>query len=215
MKHRQPQTNIIRRSRRVSGGIQLYELGAKVGFLENRIGVYGSLYRILKSNSLAPSETDPTALVQTSDKQRNQGVEIGVTGQITPAWTLNANYTAMDSETTSSTNAANIGRRVQFVPEQAAALWSTYEFNRASPWNLTIGGGVTWRDKVYLNAGNTAEAPANLVFDAMISHRINDNLRVQVNGYNLGDALNYDGLWANRIVPSPGRTVLFTLAAEF
>lgn len=194
---------------------ELYELGAKVGFLENRIGVYGSLYRILKSNSLAPSETDPTALVQTSDKQRNQGVEIGVTGQITPAWTLNANYTAMDSETTSSTNAANIGRRVQFVPEQAAALWSTYEFNRASPWNLTIGGGVTWRDKVYLNAGNTAEAPANLVFDAMISHRINDNLRVQVNGYNLGDALNYDGLWANRIVPSPGRTVLFTLAAEF
>jgi len=191
----------------------LYELGAKIGILNNRLGLYASLYRIDKSNATQREGDD---LVQTSDEQRNQGIEIGITGQITPAWTINANYTAMDSETRSSTqNPENVGKRVQYVPKNAASLWTTYEFNRGQPWNLTVGGGVTWRDQIYLNAANTAEAPANLTFDAVISHRINDNLRLQVNGYNLGDALNYDAFFSSRALPSPGRTVLVSLAAEF
>lgn len=192
----------------------LYEVGAKISFLEERLGLYGALYRIDKSNA---TEIDPLSntISQTSDEQRNQGIEIGVTGQITPAWTLNANYTAMDSETRKSTTPENVGKRVQYVPEHAASVWTTYELNKGQPWNLMLGGGVTYRSQVYLNANNTAEAPASLTFDAAISHRINDNLRVQVNGYNLGDALNYDALFGNRAIPSAGRTVLFTLAADF
>lgn len=191
----------------------LYEIGAKIGLLGDRLGVYGALYRIDKSNATQSAPNGDA--VQTSDEQRNQGIEIGITGQVTPAWTINANYTAMDSETRSSTTPANVGKRVQYVPENAAALWTTYAFNKDQPWNLTVGGGVTWRDQVHLNAANTAEAPANLTFDAVVSHRINDNLRLQVNGYNLGDALNYDSLFGSRALPSPGRTVLVTMAAEF
>ncbi len=193
----------------------VYEIGAKVSVLpEDRLGIYGALFRVEKDNA---SETDPLTgdVTLSSDEQRNQGVELGVTGQITPAWSVMANYTYMDSETRSSATAANVGKRVQYVPEHAAALWTTYEFNRNQPWNLTAGAGITWRDKVYLNAANTAEAPQNFSFDAMLSHRINDNLRVQVNGYNLTDERNYSALFANRVVPSAGRTVLFTVAAEF
>jgi catecholate siderophore receptor len=192
----------------------LWELGAKLGFFDNRLGLYGSLFRIDKSNANA---VDPVSNVafQTSDKQRNQGVEIGITGQITPAWNVIANYTWMDSETRRSTTAANVGRRVQYVPENAAAVWTTYEIAQGQPWNLTVGGGITWRDQVFLNAANTAEAPSNVSVDAMVSHRINDRLRVQVNGYNLGDALNYDAVFGSRVIPSAGRTVLFTVAADF
>jgi catecholate siderophore receptor len=191
----------------------LWELGAKVGVLNNRLGLYGSLYRIDKDN--ATQTDDAGAAFQTSDQQRNQGVEVGVTGNITPAWMITANYTAMDSETRESTNPANLGKRVQYVPQNAASLWTTYEVNKDQPWNLTLGGGVTWRDKVFTDAANTNEVPANLVFDALISHRINSNLRLQVNGYNLGDALNYEAFFNSRAVPSPGRTVLVSLAAEF
>lgn len=192
----------------------LYEIGAKFGFLDNRLGLYGALYRIEKSNA---QETDPLTgdVTASSDRQRNQGIEIGLTGQITPAWTINANYTAMDSETTRSQTPANLGKRVQYVPEHAASLWTTYELNQNQPWNLTLGGGLTWRSQVYLNAANTAEAPANLAFDALVSHKINDNLRLQVNGYNLGDATNYEALFGGRVVPSAGRTVLVSLAADF
>jgi catecholate siderophore receptor len=193
----------------------LYEIGAKVGILDNnRLGVYGSLFRIKKSNA---QDVDPLTSIATfsSDVQRNQGVEIGITGQPLPGWTVNANYTYMDSETRSSATAANVGKRVQYVPENAAALWTTYEFNRNEPWNLTVGGGFTWRDKVFLNAANTAEAPSNFSLDALVSHRINDNLRVQVNGYNLTNELNYNALFGNRVLPSAGRTVLVSLSAEF
>jgi catecholate siderophore receptor len=104
---------------------------------------------------------------------------------------------------------------VQYVPEHAASLWTTYEFNRGEPLNLTLGGGITWRSKVFLDAANTAQAPSNFALDAVISHRINDNLRLQVNGYNLTDEVNYTALFGGRVVPSPGRTVLVSLAAEF
>jgi catecholate siderophore receptor len=193
----------------------LYEIGAKVGILDNnRLGLYGSLFRIKKSNA---QDVDPlnNIAILSSDVQRNQGVEVGLTGQVTPAWTVNANYTYLDSETRSSVTAANRGKRVQYVPEHAAALWTTYEINRNEPWNLTVGGGFTWRDKVFLNAANTAEAPANFSLDALVSHRINDNLRVQVNGYNLTDELNYGALFGNRVLPAQGRTVLVSLSAEF
>lgn len=193
----------------------IYEIGAKVSVLDNdRLGLFGALYRIDKDNSL---QSDPVSgdAIQTSDKQRNQGLEVGVTGQILPNWNFNAAYTYMDSETTESTTPANRGKRVQYVPEHAASLWTTYEFNRNEPLNLTVGGGITWRSKVFLDAANTAQAPSNFALDAVVSHRINDNLRLQVNGYNLTNELNYTALFGGRVVPSPGRTVLVSLAAEF
>ena len=191
----------------------LWEAGAKLGLLDNRLGLYAALFRINKSN--ANYVGDDGSPVTSGDKLRNQGVEIGVTGNPLPSWTINANYTHMDSEIRESPTAANVGNRVQFVPKNAASLWTTYEIGAGTPWNVTLGGGMVWRDKVYLNNTNTAEAPSNLAFDAMISHKINNNLRLQVNGYNLGDALNYDALFGSRVIPSAGRTVLFTVAADF
>jgi catecholate siderophore receptor len=38
---------------------------------------------------------------------------------------------------------------------------------------------------------------------------------VAVNGYNLTDELNYDGLWGNRVIPAPGRSVTLTVGAKF
>jgi catecholate siderophore receptor len=193
----------------------IYEVGAKVSILDNdRLGLFGALYRIDKNNSL---QADPVSgdAVATSDRQRNQGLEMGVTGQVLPNWLFNAAYTFMDSETTKSTTPDNRGKRVQYVPEHAASLWTTYEINKGDPLNLTFGGGITWRSKVFLDAGNTAQAPSNFSLDAMASHRLNDNLRLQVNGYNLTNEVNYTALFGGRVVPSAGRTVLVSLAAEF
>ncbi|WP_237181104.1 TonB-dependent receptor [Roseomonas haemaphysalidis] len=193
----------------------VYEIGAKINVLDGgRLGLTGALYRVDKKNA---EDVDPLGgeRFASSDVQRNQGIELGISGLITPVWTINASYTAMDSETRQSRTAANVGKRVQYVPENAAALWTTYEINRGEPWNLTVGGGFTWRDKVFLNAANTAEAPANFSLDGVISHKINDNLRVQVNGYNLSDERNYGSLFGTRVLPAAGRTVLVSLNAEF
>ncbi|WP_149537019.1 TonB-dependent receptor [Siccirubricoccus phaeus] len=193
-----------------------YEIGAKIGLFQNRLGLYGALYRIEKGNAFL---TDPNTgdLLQTGDEQRNQGVEIGLTGLITPDWAINANYTYMDSETTRSATAANVGKRVQYVPRHAAAFWSTYEFFRDTPYQFTFGGGITWRSQAYLNAGNTAEVPSNFTLDALISHNFGDRRqwRVALNAYNLTDELNYDNLFGNRVNPSAGRTFIASLAVVY
>jgi catecholate siderophore receptor len=195
---------------------RIFEIGARTSLLNDRLGLYGALFHSEKGNA---TETDPLTgtITQSGDEQRIQGVELGVTGRITPDWTVNANYTYLDSETTKSTTAANRGGRVPYVAEHAASLWSTYEAFRDTPYNLTLGGGVTYRGQAFLNAANTAEVPANFTVDALVSHRFGEQnrWRASVNGYNLTNELNYDGLFGNRVVPAAGRTVLFTLAVTY
>ena len=192
----------------------IYELGGRLSVLEGRLGLSASIYQIDKNNA---TQTDPTTglIFSSGDTQRVRGVDLGVTGRITPAWLINARYSYMDAETRSSATAANVGQQVALVPEHSAALWTSYEFNQGQPWNLTVGGGFTWSSSVYLNAGNTAEAPENFSLDAFVSHRINDQLTVRVNGYNLTDHRNYSQLWTNRVVMGPGRAVTATVAVNF
>jgi catecholate siderophore receptor len=194
----------------------IYEVGAKFSLFDNRLGIYGALYRIDKGNAFV---TDPLVgtITQSGDEQRNQGVEVGLTGQVTRNWSINANYTYMDSETTASNDPENLGKRVAFVPRHAASLWSTYEAFVETPYQLTVGGGITWRSQVFLNASNTAEVPSNFTLDAVVSHSFGERKqwRVGINGYNLTDELNYDSLFGNRATPAAGRTVLFTLAATY
>jgi catecholate siderophore receptor len=192
-----------------------YEVGTKISLLENRLGLTAALFQAEKSNALAADANNPGTVVQTGDRQRIRGVELGITGRITPEWNINAAYAFLDSETTASTTAANLGRRVQFVPKHSASLWTTYDIARDTPWNVTLGAGIIWRGQVYLNAANTAEAPANFSLDVLIQHQINQNLTLRVNGYNLTDRTNYDALFGNRVAVAAGRTVLVSVAAEF
>src|SRR5690606_33530322 len=118
------------------------------------------------------------------------------------------------SETRESATARAKGKQVALVPEHAVSLWTTYEVNPGEARNLLVGGGITWRDEVWLNNTNTNRAPANFSLDAVVAHRLNNNLTLQVNGYNLTDELNYAQLFGANGVPAPGRTVLVSVAAD-
>ncbi|MBR0664607.1 TonB-dependent receptor [Roseomonas hellenica] len=192
----------------------IYELGARVNVLDGRLGLSAAVFQIEKNNAI---ESDPSTGVTFSsgDRQRVRGFDLGATGRITDAWLINARYSYLDSETTRSLTAANVGHRVAFVPRHSASLWTSYELNRGQPWNVTLGGGVTWNSGQFLNPANTAEVPQNFSLDALISHRINDNLQVSINGYNLTDHRNYTQLWTNRAVLGAGRTVLVSLSTTF
>ena len=192
----------------------IYEIGGRASILGGRLGLSASVYQIEKNNA---TETDPLTgtVFSSGDQQRIRGVDLGVTGRVTPAWLINARYSYMNSETTSSLTAANVGKQVVYVPEHSATLWTSYEFNQGTPWNLTLGGGVVWNSSVYLNAANTNEVPYTFSLDAFASHRINDQLTVRVNGYNLSDNRNYVALFGNRAVMGPGRGVTATVAVSF
>ncbi|AQS89509.1 iron transport outer membrane receptor [Neoasaia chiangmaiensis] len=193
---------------------RLYELGAKYSAFHDRLGFSASLFRLEKNNA---TNSDPVTgqIVSTGDTQRNQGLEVSVGGLITRGWNISATYALYDSDTTASLTKANVGKNVQYVPHNQATLWSVYDAFSGKPYNIAFGGGVTWRQHVWLDAANTARVPANLDFSAVISHRFNSHWKVAMNGYNLANRLNYQSLFSNRATPSAGRTFLGQLSYSY
>jgi catecholate siderophore receptor len=201
---------------------KLWEAGLKWALLDGRLGFTAALFRVDKTNARIqdPGTLD---LVATGEEQRVQGLELGLTGKLTDAWTIQAAYSYMDSEilynaaSNSATENQNKGNRVAFVPEHAVAVWSTVEISKIMhlwPGKTTVGGGIRWSDDIYANSGNTSIIPANFTFDAMVSYE-KDGWRFAANGYNLTDELNYDGSFGNRAVIAAGRTLMFTVGKKF
>lgn len=192
----------------------LYEVGAKYSAFHDRMGFTASLFRLDKNNAL---NADPVTgeVLGSSDKQRNQGLELSVGGMIMRGWNISATYALYDSKTLSSDNAAAVGKQVQYVPHNQATLWSVYEAFPNKPYNISFGGGLTWRQHVWLNTPNTVRVPANLDFDAVISHRLGSHWKIALNGYNLANRLNYQSLFVNRATPTAGRTFLGQISLNY
>jgi catecholate siderophore receptor len=96
------------------------------------------------------------------------------------------------------------------VPEHSAALWTTYMPIQA----LTLGAGLTYAGKVYLNNTNLASVPSAFSVDALAAYQLGQ-WRFQLNATNLFDELNYAGSQNGRAVPSPGRTFIFSIGTVF
>jgi catecholate siderophore receptor len=186
----------------------ILEAGAKLGFFEGRLGLTASIFRVNKNNARADDGLGN--IISTGDSQRVQGIELGVVGNLTESWSITANYAFLDSETTESTNAAAIGNRVPNVPEHSAALWTTYMPIQA----LTLGAGLTYAGKVYLNNTNLASVPSAFSVDALVAYQLGQ-WRFQLNATNLFDELNYAGSQNGRAVPSPGRTFILSIGTVF
>jgi catecholate siderophore receptor len=186
----------------------ILEAGAKLGFFEGRLGLTASIFRVNKNNARADDGLGN--IISTGDSQRVQGIELGVVGNLTESWSITANYAFLDSETTESTNAAAIGNRVPNVPEHSAALWTTYMPIQA----LTLGAGLTYAGKVYLNNTNLASVPSAFSVDALAAYQLGQ-WRFQLNATNLFDELNYAGSQNGRAVPSPGRTFILSIGTVF
>lgn len=192
----------------------LYEVGVKQQFFHGRLGATAALFRLEKGNAIM-TDAASGSISSSSDRQRNQGVELSVSGQILKNWNFIGTYAYYDSSTTWSATAADIGKRIRYVPKNTATFWTSYNIAPDTPWNTTIGGGLTWHDSAYLDAGNTAKVPYTMSWDAMISHNFAKHWRVALNGYNLTNRINYSNLFSDRVTPSVGRSFLGSISFTY
>jgi catecholate siderophore receptor len=157
---------------------QMWEVGAKVGIPHTQLSATLSAFQIKKDNAL---QTDPATgflQAQSGERQEVKGVEVGLVGQLTPAWRFDAAYTYLDAKikesfsncavapSTTGTptnivcpvgvtaaipvlNTIAVGRQVAFVPKHSASLYSTYDLSDLVP-GLSIGGDVIYQSKLYL-----------------------------------------------------------------
>ena len=198
----------------------LYEIGAKVGLFDGRLGLAGALFRVDKSNSF---DVDPVTgglivgALDAGERRRVEGFEVSLTGRLTDEWNVLAGYTHLDGKVLSG---VSTGNKAPFVPENALSFWTTYDVTTYTrgwwglPGKVTVGGGVTFDDGYFPASDNITRIPGTFSLDALLSYET-DRYRVALNAYNLTDELNYGSTFSTRAVPSSGRTVLVSVGTRF
>lgn len=191
--------------------VRAYEIGTKWNVFNDQLSLTAALFRTEKTNARA--EDPVTGEVDLIGKNRAQGLELGVAGQINDRWSVAGGYTYTDAKIIEGGgDGENNGNQMHYIAKHSFALWTTYEVD--PKW--TVGGGLTYTGKRFANADNTSVLPGGTRVDFMTSYKINDAASLQLNVNNVFDKRLYDashvGLFAN---VQAGRSITAKLDYRF
>jgi len=191
-----------------------YEIGTKWDVLDKRLALTAALYRTDVSNEVV-QDTVTSQYYQTG-KKRVQGIELGVSGAITDNWGITSGFTTMNTRVLSGPSVlADGSTALAYTPKKAFTLWSTYQF----PFGLTVGGGARHNGKLLRGSDGAVGTPAYVdsywVFDAMASYRINKNVDIQFNVYNLFDKEYVASINKSGYRYTPGAPRTYKVTANF
>ena len=105
--------------------------------------------------------------------QRTSGFELGVTGNVTPAWQIAAGYAYQDAEITSGPRRPRPAPRSPVVPQHTLSLWNRYQSSPRVAW----ASGVIYQDEMFAAIDNTVTLPSFTRFDAAAFFTLNEHLR--------------------------------------
>ncbi|MFL6465209.1 MAG: TonB-dependent receptor, partial [Bryobacteraceae bacterium] len=196
-----------------------YEFGTKWEFNHSRLQIDSSWFRTTKENA---RESDPTnaLLVVLAGTQRVSGAQVNVKGRLTSRWEILSSYAYLDSRVVNSKfYPGAVGYPLANVPKNTFNFWSNYHL----PRRFEFGAGANYESS--RNASSTVpldpttglvkSVPSYWVFNAMVSHPLNEHVDVQLNGYNLANRFYYDQLHPGHVIPGAGRSVLVGFKFKF
>ena len=186
-----------------------YEIGLRWDFMDGALSTSIAAFRTEKRRVpvVGRQPGDTADSLQGYHRQIVQGVELGITGQITPEWQIFAGALIMDSERQISAELNEArrlanpgdygtfttvdGDRLAFTPNFTANLWTTYRF----PFGLTLGGGLQHVGSSYLGRpddatrfipnGQFGKLPSYTLVNALVSYEVTPNIDLRLNVDNL------------------------------
>jgi catecholate siderophore receptor len=177
-----------------------------------------AVFRTEKTN--AKTTDAATGATVLAGNQQVTGLELGVSGALTSRWNVFSGLALMNGTVEESGVAAEIDRRLSYVPEMSFNLWSTYRL----PIDLTVGGGAQYTGGYFFNNTN-ALTTANLaaiqrltrywLFNAVAVYDVNRHFSLQVNGTNLAGERYVDRGYTGHFIPGPGRAILVSPVVKF
>ncbi len=187
-----------------------FEVGSKWDLLRQRLSLTGAVFHIRKTNARTPGLVpgDPPQVLQ--GEQRVAGVELGLSGRITRAWTVFGGYTFLDSKIVDSNTVAEIGKDIINTPRNSLSVWTTYRV-----WKIDLGGSTRFVGQRFGNNTNTRFVEGYWVVDAMASYPLRENIDLRLNMYNLGDKYYFDRLGGGHLIPGPARSVMLSTSFRF
>ncbi len=195
------------------------ELGARLDSADKRFTTRLAVFRSTKNHERNTDPDTAATRLLLSGKRHSAGVEVDVTGRITPKWEIYASYMWMpiakvDKAASTATTVGNReGDRPGLSPRHSGTVWSTYQFTP----QLRLGAGVNFRSK-QSPADVTApawEAPGYATFDLMGEYTFNETFTLKGNITNVGDKLYANALYRGHYIPGAGRLYQLSLIAKF
>lgn len=195
------------------------EIGTKLE-LPSGIGITVAAFQLVKDNLTMADPADITRTILAGEAT-SEGIELDVSGQITPDWNVIASYAYTDVRYTRSDRLQ--GERLHSVPKHGASLWSTYRFGE-SGWQL--GAGVVYRsDRLGLQRATSPTLypytlDAYTLIDAMVAYSFaiaDIPVKAQLNVSNATDEVYYPSSYGStsRIAQGSPKNVLASFSVEF
>ncbi len=188
-----------------------YEIGAKWD-VNPGLSLTAAIFRLDRTNVVVPDPANPATSILV-DGQRTKGVELGVSGQITEAWSVMGGYAYQDGYLSATASAtAQAGAKLANLPEHTFSLWNRYDFTPM--WGA--GLGVITRSKMYASTDNTVVMDGMVRLDGAVFFTLNENFSAQLNVENLLDEEYYANAHNNNnILPGSPRAARVSLTARF
>jgi iron complex outermembrane receptor protein len=203
------------------------ETGLKGEFFDRALFATAAIYQIVKRNQLVNTGSltaDGAPVYRQNGQARSRGVEVELTGNILPNFSLNANYAFNHTEVLEADLAAENGQPLANAPKNSGGLWAKYTFLTPGlrGLGLAVGGNYVgsrrFENQVAPLDGGTpywAYWPSYAVADVALFYTVNRfNFHVNVN--NLFDKYYFVGGYDFfRASPGAPRNYMATLGYSF
>ena len=201
-----------------------YEIGGKVDLLDSKLQLTAALFRNDRTNYPIASNDPANPTLRVLDgRSRVDGIALGASGNITPDWTIFANYTYLDSKVRQSISNfqkesgvvdLQAGNPLTNTPKHSGSLFTAYTL----PFGLQIGYGLTYQGSFYLTNSSAPMYKSGdwLTHRAFLAYGFDNGLTAQLNVQNFTDEKYFTGIrnngWAT---PGEGRSAVLSLSYSF
>ncbi|MCG8462746.1 MAG: TonB-dependent receptor [Holophagales bacterium] len=163
------------------------EAGVKAELFSGRLSATLALFQLDRANvlSFVPDATGALVPFQ-GGLWRSEGLELDLNGRLAPSWSVSFSYAYLDARVVED-GVFDVGRRLGGAPEHSGSLWLSYELENG----LGLGGGLFHQGETRPFTSSGFFLPSFTTADAMVSYRLSDQLRLQLNVKNIFDERYY------------------------
>jgi iron complex outermembrane receptor protein len=194
------------------------ETGVKVFFFDRKLGLNSSAFHTVRNNQVTADPMNSGFYIQKGQVVSN-GFDFDVSGNLTSAIVINANYEYVDAKITKDTDPSSVGVINFGTPRHSANLWLKYNLLKGKLKGMSFAAGYQFMGKrsavwSYNPDPATRFLPAHNLFDASIGYSI-ERFTLNLNVYNFTN-INYASLGyyndAGEWRYTPGEPINFRLS---
>ncbi|MFZ6760996.1 TonB-dependent receptor [Undibacterium sp. Ji50W] len=178
-----------------------YELGVKWNLLDDKLLATAALFQTKKSDVMEGANYDTVGTFNTG-KNRVQGLELGLSGNLTEDLSVQAGAAFMDSKVLASSTPANIGNPLSNFAKKTFSLQAKYQLTNA----FSFGGAARHESdrcggQPDTAAGYTATGlcsqpvPSFTAYDVFAAYRFSRRFDVRVNVLNVTNKDYYTAVY--------------------